>query len=134
MGSGSDHSRNGSNSWESYLLMADFLRFFSNSTALIILDKVRRKGMTPFEIAKTLGMSPYTVLNKLKTMESEGLLVSSIRSQKLFFRVADSNIVQALDLILDFPKKRLIRAARYAKGTTRTNGNGHKSRFINTLK
>jgi DNA-binding transcriptional ArsR family regulator len=126
MHSGSDHARNRFDSQESYLLTADFLRFFSNSTVMMILGKVRRKEMTPFEIAETLGMSPCTVLNKLKTMEREGILVSSVRSQNLFFRVTDSNIMQALDLILEFPKKRLTQAARYTKSTVGNNGNGHK--------
>jgi DNA-binding transcriptional ArsR family regulator len=107
MYSGSDHSHNGSDSQESYLLMADFMHFFSNSTALMILDMVRRKEMTSIEVAKTLGLSPHTVSTKLKTMEREGILVSHVMPKRIIFRVADSKISRALDQILEIPKKKL---------------------------
>jgi|WetSurSiteA1Bulk_404760.scaffolds.fasta_scaffold41174_2 DNA-binding transcriptional ArsR family regulator len=134
MSSGSDHSHSGLDSQESYLLMANFFRFFSSSTALMILDTVRSKEMTSLEVAKKLGLSPLTVLAKLKTMEREGVLVSYVGSKRVVFRLADSEISQALEQILNIPKKKLGRAGGPGISTAGNNGKGHKLLLRDTRK
>ena len=73
----------------------------------MILDAVRKKDMTPPAISKKLGIASKTVLDKLKAMEGEGILVSYMRSKDTLYRIANSNIAKAFEQILEFPEKKL---------------------------
>ncbi len=104
----SGHSR--INVEESYFLAADFFLSFSNPTALMILNLVRKKELTPLAISKKLGTTAETILPKLRAMERERILISRVSTRNTFYRIADQHIVRAFDQILKFPEKKLTRA------------------------
>lgn len=100
-------SKPGDHSSASYSLTADFFRFFSNPTTLLILENVRKKRMSARAISKNIGIAAGKVQIKLTAMEQEGVLISQIRSGESVYRVADSKIAETLEQILDFPQKKL---------------------------
>ena len=104
------HSQGYSDAEKSYFLAANFFLSFSNSTALMILDIVRKKDMTSMAIADKLGITPKAAVSKLKRMEREGILVSDVRAQNTFYRVVAPEIIRAFDKILKFPERMLKRA------------------------
>lgn len=99
-----------SNKVETYYHLAALFRLFSNPTALKILDAIRTKEMTPLAISLGLGIKNQTILRKLRQMEREGIVASRTTFEVTVYRLADSQIVRALDQILRFPEKRLARA------------------------
>jgi len=101
----SDHSQEGAHSQESYLLTANFFLFFSDSTVLRILDAVRGTQMTCHELAAKLGISSRIALEKLQAMACEGIVISHVRSKNTSFSIAQNGITQALEQILEIPKK-----------------------------
>ena len=111
----SDQSQTGSEFAGSYFLTADFFLYFADPTVLIILDLVRKKEMTSIDISKKLGMTAKIVLDTLKAMEREGILVSHARSKTTLYRVADSRIAKAFEQILEFPERKLKRADQSTK-------------------
>ena len=100
---------------ESYLLAADFLSFFSHPASLRILDAVRKREKTVPAISRKLGIAPDRVLNKLTAMERGGILVANARLNKNVYRMTDSDITKALDIILRFPGKNLKRTGKKRK-------------------
>jgi DNA-binding transcriptional ArsR family regulator len=107
-----DHSPTISELAGSYFLTADFFLFFATPAALLILDLVRKSESTPLAISRKLGMNQQTVLRKLRAMEREGILVSSVRPKNAFYRMANSQISKAFEQILEFPEKKLKQASR----------------------
>lgn len=100
-------SKPGDHSSASYSLTADFFRFFSDPTTLLILGNVRKKEMPAQAISKNIGIATGKVQIKLTAMEQEGVLLSQVRSGESVYRVANSKIAKTLEQILDFPKKKL---------------------------
>jgi len=106
----SDGPQTGSELARSYILTANFLLYFATPTVLMILDLVRKKEMTAPAISKRLGMTSRIVLDALKVMEREGILVSYVRSKNTLYRIADSRMAKAFEQILEFPERKLKRA------------------------
>jgi DNA-binding transcriptional ArsR family regulator len=121
------YSQGYSDKKKSYFLVANFFLFFSNSTALLILDIVRKKEMTSMAISRKLGITPKAAVSKLKRMEREGILVSDVRSQNTFYRVAAPEIIRAFDKILKFPERMLKRADFPKAEIWRNRQKGNKS-------
>jgi DNA-binding transcriptional ArsR family regulator len=103
----SSRSQTNSDLEKSYCLTADFFLSFSDPTALMILDIVRKKEMSSRAIFKKLEIEPNTVAASLKAMERKGILVSFLRSQNVFYRVATPKIIKAFNRILELPARRL---------------------------
>jgi hypothetical protein len=99
----------------SCLLASNFFLFFSNPTALMILDTLRKKESTPQGLAKELGIGRKTILSKMKAMEKERILISYAISKDVFYRVANTPILEAFDQILAVPEKRRARADTITK-------------------
>jgi hypothetical protein len=92
-------------------MIADFFLSFSDPTALMILDLVRKKEMTSRAMSKKLGIKPDPLLAKLRAMEREGILVSFLGSQNVLYRVAAPTIINAFDRILELPARKLKRTS-----------------------
>ncbi len=101
------HSQANPDSDKSYFLTADFFLSFASPEALMILDSIHKKEMTCLAISRNLGMTPKTVLARLKAMEREGILVSRVGSKDVLYRVANSNIAKAFERILELPERKL---------------------------
>jgi hypothetical protein len=113
------HKSNHSNSHflKSNLLTAEFFLCFSNSTALMIWNAIRKKESTSQDISQRIGIAHKSVLSKLKKMEQEGILSSYDRNGTIFYQVADPKIISAFDQILAFPNRTLKEASAPNKGT-----------------
>jgi DNA-binding transcriptional ArsR family regulator len=107
----SSQSQTDSDQEKSYCVTADFFLSFSDPTALMILDIVRKKEMTSRAMSKKLGIKPDTLLAKLRAMEREGILVSCVRSQNVLYRVAAPKIIKAFNRILELPARKLKRTS-----------------------
>jgi DNA-binding transcriptional ArsR family regulator len=105
----SSHSQANSDFEQSYFLAAKFLLCFSNSTALLILNVIRKKESTLQELSQKLGITYKTVVSKLKIMEREGILTSYSKSKTIFYRVSHPQILRAFDRILAFAERKLKR-------------------------
>ena len=92
-------------------LVANFLRLFSNSTPWLILYALGKKGMTPSEISKSLGMTQKVVLPELVALKNNGVLISYSRSRRILYRLADTRILQALNLIHRISQRKIKQAA-----------------------
>jgi DNA-binding transcriptional ArsR family regulator len=108
---GSSRSQTDSDQEKSYCVTADFFLSFSDPTALMILDIVRKKEMSSSAILKKLGIEPNTVAANLKAMERKGILVSFLRSQNVLYRVAAPQIIKAFNRILELPTRNLKRTS-----------------------
>jgi hypothetical protein len=105
----SSHSQANSDFEQSYILAAEFFLCFSNSTALLILNVIRKRESTPQEVSQKLGITCKTVLSKLKIMEREGILTSYSKSKTIFYQVSHPQILRAFDQILAFAERKLKR-------------------------
>lgn len=100
-------NNSGDHSSASYSLTADFFRFFSNPTTLLILGYVRKKEMSAQAISKNTGIAFDKVQIMLTAMEQEGVLLSQVRAGESVYRVAKSKIAKTIEQILDFAQKKL---------------------------
>jgi len=107
-------------------MIADFFLSFSDPTALMILDIVRKKEMTSREISQKLGIGPKAVMAKMKAMERNGIVASCVRSQNTLYRIADLKFLKAFDRILEFPAKRLKQTGSSKKELSGTTQEGKK--------
>jgi DNA-binding transcriptional ArsR family regulator len=128
----SNHFQIASDDDKSYLAAADFFLSFSDPTALMILDIVRKKEMSSSAILKKLGIEPNTVAANLKAMERKGILVSFLRSQNVLYRVAAPPIIKAFNRILELPARKLKRTSslkRQLSGATQKRKKPSKTVF-----
>jgi DNA-binding transcriptional ArsR family regulator len=109
-----------SNEIEPYQNIAAFFDFFSNPSALMILELIRKKGMTPLAISRELGTTSRSVLQKLREMKRQGIVDSCSESSSAMYRLADPKIVRAFDRVLKIPAKKLTSAGSSKKKTVRT--------------
>ena len=107
----SSRSQTNSDLEKSHCMIADFFLSFSDPTALMILDIVRKKEMTSREISQKLGIGPKAVMAKMKAMERNGIVASCVRSQNTLYRIADLHILKAFDRVLKLPSRKLKRTS-----------------------
>jgi DNA-binding transcriptional ArsR family regulator len=108
-------------------VIADFFLSFSDPTALMILDIVRKKEMTSRAMSKKLEIMPDNLLAKLRAMERKGILVSCVRSQNTFYRVSDLHVLKAFDRILELPVRKLKQAGTPKEELRANRRNNNKS-------
>jgi predicted transcriptional regulator len=90
----------------SYSRIADFFLLCSNSITWPILCSLRKKGMTLSEISKKIKMAQKVILPELMALQSMGILVSSSKSPKTFYCLADNRILKALDLLHNISQRK----------------------------
>jgi DNA-binding transcriptional ArsR family regulator len=83
----------------SYSRIADFFLLCSNSITGPMLYSLRKKERTPSEISKIVRIAQKVILPELMALQSMGILVSSSKSQRTFYRLADDRILKALELL-----------------------------------
>ena len=77
-------------------------------------------------MSKRLRIKPDNLLAKLRSMERKGILVSCVRSQNTFYRVACFHVLKAFDRILEYPANKLKQTGSLKKELSGTPRKGNK--------
>jgi DNA-binding transcriptional ArsR family regulator len=133
----SSRSQTNSDLEKFHCMIADLFLSFSDPTALMILDIVRKKEMTSRDMSKKLGIKSDTLLAKLRVMERGGILTSCVRAENTLYRVADLHILKAFDRILELPARKLKRTSSPRKelsGATRKDKKSSKTVSVASIR
>jgi hypothetical protein len=85
----------------------------SNAVSAAILHDIRAGERTLAEISRSLRMEPKAALPRITALLNHGLLVSRSESGATCYRLAETGILQSLDLIRGFSRRKV--SARRAK-------------------
>jgi ArsR family transcriptional regulator len=80
-------------------LHADVCKVFSNSKRLEILNTLRDKEMTASELIEAIGLSKANLSQHMSILKSKGVVVSRREGVNIYYRISDSKIIQACDLM-----------------------------------
>ena len=79
----------------------------SNAVSAAILHDIRAGERTLAEISRSLRMEPKAVLPRITALLNHGLLVSRSESGATYYRLAETGILQSLDLIRGFSRRKV---------------------------
>jgi ArsR family transcriptional regulator len=80
-------------------LHADVCKVFSNSKRLEILNMLRDREMTASELVEKIGLSKANLSQHMSILKSKGVVVSRREGVSIYYRISNSKITQACDLM-----------------------------------
>jgi len=80
-------------------LHADVCKIFSHAKRLEILHTLRDKEMTAGELIEKIGLSKANLSQHMSVLKSKGVILSRREGVSIYYRISNSKILQAFDLI-----------------------------------
>ena len=80
-------------------LHADVCKVFSNAKRLEILNTLRDKEMTASELIEKIGLSKANLSQHMSILKSKGVVLTRREGVNIHYRISDSKIIQACDLM-----------------------------------
>jgi ArsR family transcriptional regulator len=78
---------------------ADICKVFTNAKRLEILNTLMNKEMTASELIKKIGLSKANLSQHMSILKSKGVVLSSREGINIYYRISNSKIIQACDLM-----------------------------------
>jgi ArsR family transcriptional regulator len=78
---------------------ADVCKVFSNAKRLEILNTLRDREMTASELVEKIGLSKANLSQHMSILKSKGVVVSRREGVNIYYRISNSKIIQACDLM-----------------------------------
>ena len=92
---------------ELYKLHAEICKVFSNPTRLEILNLLRNREMSVTELIKMSNLSQANISQHLSIMKSKGIANSERKGKNIYYKLSNSKIIKAFDIIRDVLFERL---------------------------
>jgi ArsR family transcriptional regulator len=80
-------------------LHADVCKVFSNAKRLEILNTLRDKEMKASELIERIGLSKANLSQHMSVLKSKGVVFSRREGVNIYYRISNSKIIQACDLM-----------------------------------
>jgi len=80
-------------------LHADVCKVFSNAKRLEILNTLREKELTASELIGKIGLSKANLSQHISILKSKGVVLSRREGVNIYYRISNSKIIQACDLM-----------------------------------
>ncbi len=80
-------------------LHADVCKVFSNAKRLEVLNILRDKEMTASDMIGKIGLSKANLSQHMSILKSKGVVVSRREGVNIYYRISNSKIIQACDLM-----------------------------------
>jgi ArsR family transcriptional regulator len=80
-------------------IQADICKVFTNAKRLEILNTLMDKEMTASELIKKIGLSKANLSQHMSILKSKGVVLSSREGINIYYRISNSKIIQACDLM-----------------------------------
>jgi ArsR family transcriptional regulator len=80
-------------------LHADVCKVFSNSKRLEILNTLRDRELTASELIEKIGLSKANLSQQMSILKSKGVVLSRREGVNIYYRISNSKIIQACDLM-----------------------------------
>jgi len=80
-------------------LHADVCKVFSNAKRLEVLNILRDKEMTASDLISKIGLSKANLSQHMSILKSKGVVVSRREGVNIYYRISNSKIIQACDLM-----------------------------------
>ena len=93
---------------ELYEIHAEMCKVFSNSTRLEILNLLRDKELSVSELIEKTKLSQANISQHLSIMKSKGIVTSNRKGKNIYYKLTDTRIVKAFDIIREVLSERLV--------------------------
>ncbi|GAB6270128.1 MAG: hypothetical protein STSR0002_28710 [Smithella sp.] len=80
-------------------LQADICKIFANDKRLGIIDLLKGREMSNSELMHKTGLSKVTMSQHMNVLKSKGVIVVRREGVQLYYRIANSKIIQACNLM-----------------------------------
>jgi len=92
---------------ELYKLHAEMCKVFSNPIRLEILNLLRGREMSVTELMNETKLSQANISQHLSIMKSKGIVVSERNRKNIYYKLQNSKIIKAFDIIKEVLTERL---------------------------
>jgi len=101
---------------ELYNLHAEMCKVFSNPIRLEILNLLRDREMSVTELIDKSKLSQANISQHLSIMKSKGIVVSERNGKNIYYKLQNSKIIKAFDIIKEVLSERLEKEKKLLKG------------------
>jgi len=101
-------------------LHADVCKVFSNAKRLEILNTLRDKEMTASELIERIGLSKANLSQHMGILKSKGVVLSRREGVNIYYRISNSKIIQACDLMREVLLEQLQEKGKMVASLRRT--------------
>ncbi len=95
--------------FELYKLKAEISKAFSDPKRLIIIAELRNGEKTVTELVDSMGISQAAVSRQLSILRSSGVVVPRRSGNNIFYRLSDTRVCEACDIVHEVLMERLAR-------------------------
>ena len=92
---------------ELYQIPAELCKVFSNPIRLEILNLLRDKEMSVTELIEKTELSQANISQHLSIMKSKGIVISDRKGKNIYYRLTNTKITKAFDIIREVVSERL---------------------------
>jgi len=82
-----------------YAYHAEMCKVFSHAKRLELINLLRDQEMSAGELGKRLGLAPANLSQHLTMMKERHILVSRKEGNMVYYRIANSRLIEAFDLL-----------------------------------
>src|SRR3989338_7503913 len=96
-----------------YEIHAEMCKVFSNSTRLEILNHLRDKECSVTDLIEKTNLSQANVSQHLSIMKAKGIVVSSRKGKKVYYKLSNPKIIKAFDIIHEVLSEQLAKEGTF---------------------
>ena len=100
-------------------LHADVCKVFSNTKRLEILNTLRDKEITASELIEKIGFSKANLSQHMSILKSKGVVLTRREGVNIYYRISNSKIIQACDLMREVLLEQLQEKGKMVAGLRR---------------
>lgn len=100
---------------EIYKMHAEMCKVFSNPIRLEILNLLRDKEMSVTELMNKSKLSQANISQHLSIMKAKGIVSSDRNGKNIYYKLANSKIIKAFDIIREILSERLEKSNKIFK-------------------
>ena len=101
-----------------YAYHAEMCKVFSHPKRLELINLLRDKEMSAGELRRKLGLAPANLSQQLTMMRERHILVSRKEGNMVYYRIADSRLLDAFDLLQEILFEQIRQDAALIQGRT----------------
>ena len=101
-----------------YAYHAEMCKVFSHPKRLELINILRDKEMSAGELGERLGLAPANLSQHLTMMRERHILVSRKEGNMVYYRIADSRLLEAFDLLREILFEQIRQDAALIQGKT----------------
>ena len=101
-----------------YAYHAEMCKVFSHAKRLELINLLRDREMSAGELGERLGLAPPNLSQHLTMMRERHILVSRKEGNMVYYRIANSRLIEAFDLLREILFEKIRQDAALIQGST----------------